>query len=204
MITIIAGINGAGKSSIAGEKMRREGSNYFNPDEVARGLMDRDASLTPHEANARAWMMGYKELSRAIEDGANFTLETTLGGTSICEKLHEAMKRGQKVRIFYIGLDSPELHIERVAARVAKGGHDIPEDRIRQYWKKSIHNMLSLIPHCAEVQVFDNSAPASERGKPQPVRLFSLVGDELAFPLVDPMPEWAKLLADAVMQRVHG
>ncbi len=200
MISVIAGINGAGKSSIAGARIRSAGGDYFNPDEVARSLMDADRTLSLTEANAHAWKIGFEQLSRAIDEELDYTFETTLGGNSICQLLHEAIDQGREVRIFFCGLASPELHIERVAARVARGGHDIPEAKIRERWTGAIHNMLGLIPRCAGVRVFDNSEP-SDRGGPQPVCLFSLVGNTFDSLPVESMPEWAKPLASAAIKR---
>jgi predicted ABC-type ATPase len=200
VISVIAGINGAGKSSIAGASVRSAGGDYFNPDEVARSLMDADRALSLTEANAQAWKMGFEQLSRAIEEELHYAFETTLGGNSICQLLHEAIDQGREVRIFFCGLTSPELHIERVAARVTKGGHDIPEAKIRERWTGAIHNMLGLIPRCAGVRVFDNSEP-SEGSGPQPVCLFSLVGNNFDSLPVEPMPEWAKPLASAAIKR---
>jgi len=200
VISVIAGINGAGKSSIAGARIRSAGGDYFNPDEVARSLMEADRTLSLTEANAQAWKMGFEQLTRAIEEELDYTFETTLGGNSICQLLHEAIDQGREVRIFFCGLTSPELHVERVAARVVRGGHDIPEAKIRERWTDAIHNMLGLIPRCAAVRVFDNSIP-SDRGGPQPVCLFSLEGNSFASLPVEPMPEWAKPLASAAIKR---
>ena len=66
MITVIAGVNGAGKSSIAGASIRKKGGEYFNPDEVARDLMAEDSTLSQYDANAKAWTMGYEQLVKAI------------------------------------------------------------------------------------------------------------------------------------------
>ncbi len=200
MISVIAGINGAGKSSVAGASIRRAGGDYFNPDEVARSLMDADRTLSLTVANARAWKMGFEQLSRAIEEELDYTFETTLGGNSICQLLHEAIDKGREVRIFFCGLASPELHLERVAARVARGGHDIPEAKIRERWTGAVHNMLGLIPRCAAVRVFDNSEPCDRDG-PQPVCLFSLVGNTFDSLPVESMPEWAKPLASAAIRK---
>jgi predicted ABC-type ATPase len=203
VITVIAGVNGAGKSSIAGASIRHAGGDYFNPDEVSRRLMDDDSSLILAQANATAWKMGYDQLARAIDEEQNYIFETTLGGNSICGLLHEAINRGLEVRIFFCGLSSPELHLERVAARVARGGHHIPEEKIRERWTGSIHNMLGLIPRCSAVRVFDNSEPADSNG-PKPVCLFSLKGNKFDSLPVDAMPEWAKPLASAAIKRVIG
>lgn len=200
MITVIAGVNGAGKSSISGANIRSNGGDYFNPDEVARSLMTINPELTLDDANAQSWEKGFTLLSRAIEEGYDYTFETTLGGVSICKLLHKAMDDGDEVRIFFCGLASPELHIERVAARVAKGGHDIPEAKIRERWGNSIHNMMGLIHRCTAVIVYDNSTPSDDNG-PNPICLFSLIGDSFDRKPIEHMPEWAKPLAAEAIKR---
>ena len=203
MITIIAGVNGAGKSSVAGAYIVKSEGHYHNPDEVARELLQANASLSQDEANSLAWTRGRDQLIRSILEGGHFNMETTLGGDSICRFLHNAIDAGRDVRIIFVGLASPEMHMERVAARVAKGGHDIPEEAIRRRWKTAIQNMMSLIPRCAEVRVIDNSAPVDDTG-PHPLVLFALKNGQLTTQFADPMPEWAKPLADAARERVSG
>ncbi len=200
MITVIAGVNGAGKSSIAGASLRQTGGDYFNPDEVARSLLEEDVALSQADANARAWQMGYEQLLRALDERRDYTFETTLGGNTICQTLHDAIDQGEGVRLFFVGLASPELHIARVAARVSRGGHAIPEAKIRERWIDSIHNLMGLIPRCSAITVFDNSAEDTGAG-PDPVCLFSLQGDEFASLPVDPMPDWARPLASVAMTR---
>jgi predicted ABC-type ATPase len=203
VITVIAGVNGAGKSTIAGAYIRSQGGDYFNPDEISRRLISNNKNLTIAEANAQAWQMGYDQLARAIDEEQDYIFETTLGGNSICKLLHQAMDQGQEVRIFFCGLQSVELHIERVSQRVARGGHNIPEEKIRERWSSAIHNMLGLIPRCAAVSVFDNSLAADKSG-PQAVCLFSLRGNSFESMPVNPMPEWAKPLASVAIKRVLG
>ena len=200
MITVIAGVNGAGKSSVAGANLRYNGADYFNPDELARELRADNPSLAETEANAQAWQMGYEQLLCAIEEGQDYLFETTLGGNTICHTLHDAIDQGEAVRVFFVGLASPELHIARVAARVSRGGHPIPESKIRERWVSSIHNLMGLIPRCAAVTVFDNSAEDTGSG-PDPVCLFALQGDQFARPPVRPMPNWAKPLASVAITR---
>ena len=200
MINVIAGVNGAGKSSVLGSWIQAQGAEYFNPDVVTRALMAKNPQLTLGEANANAWQMSFNGLCQAVENNTDYSFETTLGGNSICAKLHEAIEKGIEVNIFFCGLTSPELHIQRVAARVANGGHDIPESKIRERWTGAIHNILSLIPGCAEITVFDNSADLID-GKPSPILLFSLVDGMFASLPVSTMPEWAKPLATAAMKR---
>lgn len=201
MITVIAGVNGAGKSSIVGSHLRARGGDYYNPDEVARGLLRDGVVDSQEQANSKAWQMGYEQLQQAIVADDDYIFETTLGGHSICQALHNALDVGRQVRIFYCGLASPELHIQRVGERVARGGHPIPEEKIRERWQHSIRNMIGLIPRCQAVRVFDNSMPADDLG-PNPVCLFSIVDDQFDSPPVKLMPDWAKPLATVAIRRV--
>lgn len=112
-----AGTNGAGKSTIVGEFLAGHGGAYFNPDLLARRLIGQGAVL--EEANASAWRLGFEALQRAIGRNEDFAFETTLGGASITRELHRAIAAGLRVSIVYVGLASPEQHVERVRARVA-------------------------------------------------------------------------------------
>lgn len=106
------------------------------------------------------------------------------------------------MRILFCGLESVDLHIERVAARVKRCGQHIPTDKIRQRYESSISNLVGLISVCHQLPVFDNSEPL-KGGKPSPVRLFQLDGDKLAQPPVEGMPEWAKPLAGTALRMFH-
>ena len=68
------------------------------------------------QANASAWKLGFNALQRAINNNDDFSFETTLGGYTIARDLHQAIKAGLKIYIWYVGLASPELHIARVRA----------------------------------------------------------------------------------------
>lgn len=201
MITVIAGVNGAGKSSIAGKALREKGGNYFNPDEVARHMMNEDSSLTQHDANAKAWEMGYKQLNEAISQNSDYNFETTLGGNSITECLLKAIEQDVQVRIFYCGLSSVSLHIERVKSRVLQGGHDIPKEMIRKRFTSSIHNMMRLLPECYQVNVYDNSAPL-KNGNPNIKILF--IKKFAIFDLYETnMPDWTKPLAAVAIKSAN-
>lgn len=203
MITVIAGVNGAGKSSVVGSSFRSAGGDYFNPDEVTRFLMSEDPALTLDEANSAAWKMGFENLKSSINNDTDYTFETTLGGNSICSLLLEAAMKDVEVKVIFVGLDSPEKHLERVAARVAKGGHNIPEDKIRARWTGAISNMMLLIPVCRAVAVYDNSNDLVN-GVPSPIRVFVMDGDDFVVHPHDAIPDWSKPLATIAMKRNAG
>ncbi len=158
-IYVLAGVNGAGKSSIGGHLLTEQGLNWYNPDSFAR-LLVMQMRLSPAEANAAAWQAGRKRLEAAIERGENFALETTLGAHTIPQLLIAA-SRTHDVQMWYCGLASVELHLQRIAARVASGGHDIDEAKVRERWNGSRQNLIRLLPHLTHLQVFDNSTQAA-------------------------------------------
>jgi len=202
-IIVAAGTNGAGKSSIAGEYLSKLSGAYFNPDIAAKTLVKEGKSQ--QEANAIAWRTGFDALQRAIDLDRNFTFETTLGGESIVAELKRAVRQGLELWIFYVGLDSVETHIERVRARVARGGHDIPEAKIRERYRKSLAHLIGLIGMADRLVIFDNSEE-SPAGRPIPKLVLRMVDKRIVEPspeeCVLQAPEWAKPIVGAAMS-VH-
>jgi predicted ABC-type ATPase len=200
---VLAGTNGAGKSSIAGAMLLRQRVEYFNPDEAARRILAANPGISQTQANSAAWHGGKRLLERAIAERLDFAFETTLGGRTITDLLERAASRGFEVRIWYVGLKGPELHLARVRARVAKGGHDIPEPRIRERYDASRLNLIRLLPSLSELWVYDNSKDADPDAgvAPEPrlvlhVRHGAVVGPrDLAL-----TPEWAKAIVAAVIK----
>jgi predicted ABC-type ATPase len=202
-IYVLAGVNGAGKSSIGGAAFRHRGIDYYNPDEAARELREARPELTSTESNALAWQKGREMLERAIRERRDFVFETTLGGNTIPRLLGEAAKSGIDVSIWYVGLKSPELHVERVAARVGRGGHSIPEKTIRQRYERSRLNLIQLLPNLTELLVFDNSDQAEpEAGnQPAPRLVLHLEKGKIVGPEdLSKTPEWAKPIVAAALE----
>ncbi len=199
MLRVLAGVNGAGKSSIGGAALRRRGATWFNPDELSTRLQ-LEEDLSKDEADSLAWREGKARLEQALAYGRNYAFETTLGASTFTRMLGDACAT-HEVMIWYCGLASPELHIQRVKSRVAAGGHDIPEHKIRSRWNTSIANLITLAPLVHTVQVYDNSASV-EVGMPvpAPVRVALVERGRLVIP--DPMdakalactPAWARPL----------
>ncbi|OGA02392.1 MAG: ZTL protein [Betaproteobacteria bacterium RIFCSPLOWO2_02_FULL_62_17] len=206
-IYVLAGVNGAGKSSVGGAAFRAFGADYFNPDEAARSLMAANPVLPQAEANAQAWQQGKRLLERAVADGLDFAYETTLGANTMPRLLRAAAQKGVEVFVWYAGLSSPELHIARVKARVMKGGHDIPEADIRRRYQHSRLNLIHLLPHLAALRVYDNSAEAdpAKGMTPKPVLVLRMEhGKILNVPELRHAPDWAKpIVAAALRLNLH-
>jgi len=200
---VLAGTNGAGKSSIAGEFLRAAGGDYFNPDEAARVLRQRYPNLSQTEANSRAWTENVRLLQQAIERKQTYFFESTLGGETIARMLLAAMEAGLAVRIWYAALANPELHIQRVAARVSRGGHDISEGDIRRRYDNSRLNLTKLLPGLAELKVYDNSIEAdpAKGATPHPKLILHWRDGRIIAPKkLLATPEWAKPIVAAALK----
>jgi len=194
-IYVLAGVNGAGKSSIGGATFRATGADYYDPDEAAHALMAANPTLTQADANSAAWHEGVKLLKRAIAERKDFAFETTLGANTIPRLLAQAALQGIEIYIWYVGLSSPELHIERVQARVSRGGHDIAAEHIRRRFEHSRLNLIELMPHLAALRVYDNSADADPAtGKTPNLKLVLPMGrGKIRNPRdLKRTPDWAK------------
>lgn len=205
-IFVLAGVNGAGKSSVGGALLAEHGLSWYNPDSYARELVAL-LGISIGDANARAWEHGRKQLEAAIADGKNFAFETTLGARTIPEMLAQAA-RTHDVVMLYCGLASVELHFQRVKARVEVGGHDIPAAKIHERWKASRLNLIRLLPSLARLQVFDNSVQAAP-GKPipDPVLLLETTAGHVMYPgaedrdALHATPEWARPIVQAAFEQ---
>jgi predicted ABC-type ATPase len=202
-IFVLAGTNGAGKSSVLGEMTRAKGADYFNPDEVARAIARANPQASQSEVNSAAWHEGKRQLEAAITNREEFAFETTLGGQTISNLLKTALEQGIEVRMWYVGLNSPELHIARVRQRVARGGHDIPEQQIRERYHSSRANLAQLLPQLTELRLFDNSGEGNPETETQPSpRLILHMIDGHVVEACDPhlRPEWTKPIFAAIEQ----
>lgn len=208
-IFVLAGVNGAGKSSVGGALLADHGLTWFNPDSFARELTAQ-FDMTPVEANSCAWETGRAQLEAAIASGQNYAFETTLGGNTMTDMLGGAALT-HDVAMLYCGLSSVEKHMERVSLRVANKGHAIPENKIRERWVKSRANLIKLLPFLSRLQVFDNSVDAAPgQDIPDPVLVLEMVSAQVTFPdrddaaALSATPEWARPIVQAALEYQHG
>ena len=200
-ILVLAGVNGAGKSSLLGMMLAKDGATWFNPDAFTRQLVERGWPLD--EANATAWQEGTRRLRAAMADDVDYAFETTLGANTIPALLREASAR-HEVSIWFCGLENVELHLQRVAERVANGGHDIPEGKIRQRFDSSRMNLVELLPHLTALHVYDNSRPADADGQVEPLLVLEVERGQILCPATQEefaqVPEWAKPIVWAALK----
>jgi predicted ABC-type ATPase len=205
VLYVLAGVNGAGKSSIGGRVLLDAGLSWFNPDTFARELVAL-SGCEQSTANGKAWQEGLRRLDTAIAASAHHAFETTLGGTTIASRI-DAATATHDVVMWFCGLDSPGHHIARVRARVAAGGHDIPDDRIRQRYPRALANVIGLMPKLAHLKVYDNSADAARAAPiPDPILICEMRKEKLVWPsprdekTLRGTPEWAKPIVAAALE----
>lgn len=128
-IYLIAGCNGAGKTTFAKEFLPHEVKclRFYNADELARGLSPRN----PPAAAIKAGRLLIREIRESIGRKETFALESTLSGKTYVRLFENALSLGYQIEVHYLWLSSPEQAIARVRRRVRMGGHNVPVSDIR-------------------------------------------------------------------------
>ncbi len=156
-IIIIAGPNGAGKTTFAREFLPNEAACpiFVNADLIAAGL----SPFAPEAAAIRAARLMLKEIKDHVKAGRSFAFETTLSGNAYAKHIIEWEKLGYYISLIFLALPDAEIAIARVAARVAAGGHHIPEPTIRRRFRSGIQNFHLVYKALADSwALYDNSA----------------------------------------------
>ena len=153
---IISGCNGAGKTT-ASYSLLPEMLNctqFVNSDEFAKGL----SPFNPEKASIQASRYMLMKFKYLLERQQDFAIETTLATRTLLKMAQKAQKAGYTVTLLYFWLNSPELAVERVRARVEAGGHDIPEETIRRRYQVGIDYFFHYYaPICERWILADNS-----------------------------------------------
>jgi predicted ABC-type ATPase len=152
---ILAGPNGAGKTTAAMTLLPKylHVREFVNADEIARGLSPFNAEGVALQAG-RAMLTRMQEL---LEKGEDFTFETTLASRSFAPFLRKAKQAGYKIHLFFFWLNNPEAARRRVAERVKRGGHHIPDDVVERRYFRGIQNLKQLYAPLADYwAIYDN------------------------------------------------
>ncbi|MEZ5046076.1 MAG: zeta toxin family protein [Chitinophagaceae bacterium] len=158
---MIAGCNGAGKTTASDTILPDilDCREFVNADNIARGLSPYNVESVAFEAG-RIMLHRIEEL---LMEGVDFAIETTLSTRSYVSLVQRAQDKGYQVTLIYVWLESPDLAIERVAQRVAKGGHHIPSDIVRRRYVRGLHNLIHLyIPIVDLWSITNNTANEME------------------------------------------
>ena len=153
---IISGCNGAGKTTASYTVLPEilDCREFVNADEIARGL----SPFNPDSVAIEAGRLMLQRIEDLLEKEISFSIETTLATKSYINLVHRAQAKGYTVRLLFFWLNSPELALMRIAERVAKGGHNIPEPIVRRRYVAGISNLFRLFMKEVDFWViYDNS-----------------------------------------------
>lgn len=157
-IVIIAGPNGAGKTTFAREFLPREAKcpDFINVDLISAGL----SPFNPQRAALRAGRLMLQEIHRRVRAGESFAFETTLSGRRYAHLIPRWREAGYHVNLIFLSLPGAELALARVSARVAQGGHDVPEQVVRRRFDAGLRNFEDVYRGLVSSwALYDNSGP---------------------------------------------
>ena len=153
---IISGCNGAGKTTASVTILPEilHCREFVNADNIAAGISPWNVESAAFEAG-RVMLRRIDEL---MTKGVDFAIETTLTTKSYVGLVKKAQRLSYDVILLFVWLESPEMAIDRVAARVRNGGHNIPSEVVYRRYYRGLQNLFELfMPICDEWIVTDNS-----------------------------------------------
>jgi predicted ABC-type ATPase len=156
LIVVLAGPNGAGKTTSARALLQGAYAvdEFVNADSIAVGL----SAFRPEEAAIAAGRVMIGRLRDLARQGVDFAFETTLASRSFAPWLPGQLDAGYRVHLVYVALMSPDLAIQRVADRVRRGGHHIPDGTVRRRYEAGLRNFHHLYrPIATSWQLYDNT-----------------------------------------------
>lgn len=98
-----------------------------------------------------------------IQARVSFSFETVMSHRSKVDILSEAKRAGYRTYLYFICTEDPEINLARIKTRVSQGGHDVPEEKVRDRYKRSLALLPDAIRHCDRAYIFDNSAADADR-----------------------------------------
>ncbi len=181
LVLAVAGPNGAGKTTFYFSHLQAAGLRFVNADVIARELrMDAYTAATVADGLRR----------QLIEQRESFVFETVFSDP-VGEKLkflEEAGQAGYNSILCFIGIASADVSEQRVAMRTTRGGHDVPNEKLRERYPRTMANLRDAIRRLPNVWIFDNGDLR------RPFRLAAVFENGSQMLLNKPVPEWLKPL----------
>jgi len=145
----------------------------------------------------KAQAIADKHRNECLEAKRSFSFETVMSHPSKVEFMARAKAAGFFVQLFFVGTDDPRTNIDRVALRVALGGHDVPQDRIVARW----HRTMALLHRAVAISdrsfIFDNSTSGPDIAGPRLVLEANMANGVVTLRERGPVPDWVRRFAIA-------
>jgi predicted ABC-type ATPase len=187
VLVFLAGPNGAGKSTFFRDHLQALGLTFVNADEIARRLRETALPSATDDFERLAFEKAEQVRKSLLERRLSFCTETVFSDPqgSKLGFLKRARDSGYAVLLVFIGLSEPELSFARVVHRVEQGGHDVPDEKLRGRFPRTLSNLRLAIPIVDEAFLFDNS---SSREPFRPIAVYS--GGHVVW-RAESLPAWA-------------
>ena len=179
---VLAGGNGAGKSTFHERFLAPLGVPFVNADLIALDLNDAHPEKVSYEAARVAERLRYD----LIHSGVSFCFETVFSHPSKIDFIAEAKALGYDVIMVFVHLASDELNQARVAQRVSDGGHNVPAEKVISRIPRTLRHVHSVLPLVDMAQFYDNSSST------EPYRSVARLEHGVLTHVADPLPEWAE------------
>jgi len=145
-IVIVAGGNGVGKTTFARAFLQEYDYEFLNADEIAKSL----SAGNPSEKKISAGKLFFERLNEAIAQNKALLIESTLSGRYLQKFINRLQKQNYQINIIFIFAESPEILIERIAERVEKGGHFVPDEDVRRRFVRGKKNFWNVYKNLAD------------------------------------------------------
>jgi len=184
---VLAGGNGAGKSTFYSLYLAKYGIKFVNADLIAKDIDSENSEGRSYQAASVA----AKIREDLISQGVSFCFETVFSHESKIDFLAQAKANGYRIILVYIHLFDSSLNEARVKQRVSEGGHDVPTDKIYSRIPRTMKHIKTSLSIVDEARILDNSS------KDDPFQQIIVMKSGNYDAKSDPLPEWAKSLISA-------
>jgi len=183
---ILAGGNGAGKSTFYRTQLAPLGVPFINADVLAKELYPEAPEEHSYDAAKRATDMRFK----LLHEGRSFCFETVFSHPSKIDFVAQAKVLGYQVILVFIHLDTVSLNQARVAQRLSEGGHNVPDEKVASRIPRLLQNIKKTLPLCDQVRILNNSRIDSPFQQVAVIRNGQKIQQEIS------LPDWAKDLLE--------
>jgi predicted ABC-type ATPase len=184
---VLAGGNGAGKSTFYNLYLAKYGIKFVNADLIAKDIN----SENPEGLSYQAATVAAKIREDLISQGVSFCFETVFSHESKIDFLAQAKANGYKIILVYIHLFDSSLNEARVRQRVSEGGHNVPAEKIHSRIPRTMKQIKTALSIVDEARILDNSS------KDDPFQQIIVMKSGNYEAIVNPIPEWARDLLPA-------
>ena len=178
---LLAGGNGAGKSTFYRTRLEPLGMAFINADVLAQQLFPDEAEERSYEAAKIAETMRLDLLN----EGRSFCFETVFSHPSKIDFVAKAKTLGYEIVLVYIHLETASLNQARVSQRVSEGGHHVPDEKVISRIPRVMQNIKQALPLLDISYVLDNSRLDN------PFQQIAIIKDGQITFTKEPLPTWA-------------